>query len=231
MQEIILDIETGNPTPEALQKERLTIKPDGRSKTEAAIAASKEKKLKEGGLLNLAPIACIGTICDGVHYNFNAFPLTMPMYASLLQERIIPLSFPDERTMLAAFCAMMEEQATLMSVLVTHNGKSFDAPKIRTRSAFYNLQGTWFLSPENRDQHFDTQQRFGWSFAHRGEEQKYVSLERVCASLNVDFTKEGIGGPDVPDAVDRGEYVEVIIYNQRDCVATQQAYHKMRRQM
>lgn len=225
--EIVLDIETGNPTKEALEIERLTIKPDGRSTTEEGKKRSREKKLKEGGLLNLAPIDCIGTILDGIHVNFNCFSMSFQQQKLLLDDGIFSLSFGTEKEMLENFSRMFDSLADDQTVLISHNGISFDTAKIRTRCAYYGIQGAALFAPQNRHNHYDTQVRFGWSFAHRGDEQKYVSLERICASLGVDFSKEGLSGSEVPDAIDNQEYVAVVLYNQRDCTATREAAHRM----
>ena len=121
-----------------------------------------------------------------------------------------------EADLLGNFWEDMDREGLLDGLLVSFNGKGFDAPFIQARSLAHGLllpRAAGRLLSTHRWQnqpHFD----LAHAFAHR------VGLADVCELLGVEMPKGDLDGSQVAGAVARGEIARVARYCEGDTVAT-----------
>lgn len=230
---VTLDIETMNPSPEALEMETRFLKAAGNIKDankKAANLAKKQQAMEEkGGVSNSAPVACIGTLFDGLPLFFSAFPsrFTDDEKAVLAGMGITLFEADSEVAIMMQFAGVINALCDENTRLVTHNGKDFDMPKIRLAFARNNISPIPRVLLHNFVS--DTMIHFYASFSckHEGNgKTPFISLEEVCAQVRVPFTK-GMEAAEVPAAIVRGERLKVALYCMADVMATNSADLRM----
>ncbi len=126
----------------------------------------------------------------------------------------------DEREILRLFW----EQVKRYSMIVTFNGRGFDAPVLMLRSAMLGVHITRNLMPArfSGDQHFDLQDQLSFY----GTTKKF-NLDMYARAFGVASPKDGgIEGKEVGAAYAAGRYVDIARYNARDIKATAEIYEK-----
>ncbi|MFH1457226.1 MAG: ribonuclease H-like domain-containing protein [Patescibacteria group bacterium] len=110
-------------------------------------------------------------------------------------------------------------------LLVSYNGRGFDAPFIIFRSAYYNIKPTRNLMPNRyyKNEHLDLMDQLTFYGAFRK-----FSLEAMCQFLNIKNPKEqGVSGLEINNLYDNKEYSKIAEYCMRDVVATKELYKRV----
>lgn len=207
----VIDVETGDPTPEELEVEKKYMK-NGNMKDPAKIAAKQETI--RGGLTDSAPIFCIGTKTPDRLAVFSWGSLSREDERMLMSQGILGVTTRNEIEMLTVFSlflASLPEQTRL----ITSNGEHFDLPKLRFRYAKYDLPIPAQLFALK---HSDLMKVFGYFSV---SSVPFFSVEEMAAKLGIPFHKV-LSGAQVPEFVREGKHADVILYNALDCVVEEQ---------
>lgn len=112
------------------------------------------------------------------------------------------------------------------NLIVSFNGRGFDAPFIILRSIFYNITPTKNLVPYrySAKDHFDIMDQLSFYGA-----TKNYSLEVLCDMLGIKNPKdEGVSGLAVNDLFKEKKYKAIAEYCMRDVVATGALYQRVK---
>lgn len=212
----VIDVETGDPTPEDLEVEKRYMK-NGNLKDPAKIAAKQETI--RGGLTDSAPIFCIGTKTPDRLAVFSWGTLSRDDERMLMSQNILGVTTRNEVEMLnvfALFLASLPEQTRL----ITSNGEHFDLPKLRFRYAKYDLPIPAQLFALK---HTDLMKTFGFFSVST---VPFFSVEEMAAKLGIPFHKV-LSGAQVPEFVRDGKHADVILYNAIDCITEEQIARRL----
>ena len=131
----------------------------------------------------------------------------------------------DERELLANFWSDLGQiRATRF---VTFNGKSFDFPYIKVRSAILEVPIPRGIMLDTRrfstDRHFDVREALT-----NYDRYRKGTLEFFCEIFGVPSPKHGIDGSKVGDYFKQGRLDEIAHYCLADCKATAELYQRLR---
>ena len=127
----------------------------------------------------------------------------------------------NEKDMLKSFW----EDIKHFDLLISYNGRGFDAPFIIFRSIFHKIKPTRNLMPNRyyKNEHLDLMDQLAFYGAFRK-----FSLEALCQFFGIKNPKEeGVSGAMVSDLFDKKEYAKIAEYCMRDVFATKDLYNRV----
>jgi len=227
---LVLDIETGNAPVEAIQVAIEAWKPPANIKDETKIEARRKEavqKIREkAALLDASPILCVAAIADGyAPAIFNGMDTnTYPV------EGWSVIGAGNEARMLEILRNFLDTTTTPETILVGHNLRAFDLPKLRHAYIRNRLRLPECLKPrfgdEARAETADTMALFkAYSMEHRDDYA--VSLDTVAAALGIPRPKQLIDGSQIPALHEAGRYHEILTYCAIDTATTARAWELM----
>ncbi len=227
---IVLDLETGDAAPEAIAAAMTDWRPPSNLKDPEKIEARRkeaaEKLIDRAALLDASPILCIAVQTNGASKAiFNGMDASAP---DILDWPVVPCG--DEKSMLVAFRTWLDSAATPETVLIGHNLREFDLPKLRSAYIRHRLRLPEILKPRLRHEEcaetVDTAALFkAFSMEHRGD--FCPSLDTVAASFGIPRPKQHMSGADCPRLFRDGEIATVCTYCAVDVATTAVAYNLM----
>jgi len=216
---IVLDIETGDPTPEEQEQERKRAK-IGRLKDPEKIA--KKRAEVKMGCTDSAPIFCIGLKTPDKFISLSTANLGNCEREQLTASGVLAVTLTNEKDLLTVFAGVMSGLPN-ETRLVTFNGKNFDVRKLRHRMAMYGIQqpdALWIWK------HTDAMLK---AMDFLQVDTPFNSLEYVAESFKVPFRK-GIDGGDIGKMIatdDPQQHTAILLYNMVDCLVTEQIARMM----
>lgn len=127
----------------------------------------------------------------------------------------------DEKEMLKSFWESIKH----FDLLISYNGRNFDAPFIIFRSIFHKIKPTRNLMPNRyyKNEHLDLLDQLSFYGAFRR-----FSLEALCQFFGIKNPKdEGVSGLIVGELFDKKEYKKIAEYCMRDVFATKELYNRV----
>jgi hypothetical protein len=223
----VLDIETGNAPAEAVQAAVEKWKAPGNIKDIDKIAARKlEAAAKIGdkaALLDASPILCIALKSETSAIVLNGMDGTVPEIPGV---NVWPCL--NERGMLIALRAWLDDKAGPETQIIGHNIRAFDLPKIRNAFVRHKLRLPQILAPQIQDGDrtanvIDTASLFkAFSMEHR--DYFCTGLDTVATTLGIERPKTVVSGADVPKMHEAGQVAEILTYCAIDTICTERAY-------
>lgn len=184
-----------------------------------AVARIREK----AALLDASPIVCVGVQTDREAAEFNGMDGTAFDIGGV---PAIPCG--NERGLLVKMRDWLDARTGPRTVVVGHNIRGFDLPKLRNAFMRHSLRLPAIFAPRilEGDQVasvVDTMKLFtAFSMEHRDDFM--VSLEVVAAGLGIPRPKAVINGSDVPRLYRAGEFASILTYCAVDVACTTRAY-------
>ena len=225
---IVLDLETGDASVEVIADAMRNWKAPSNWKPEtvAAKRAEAAAKIREkSALLDASPILCVGMQTDSARFLLNGMDASEP---DIDGWPVMPCT--DERGLLIALRAVLDQIGTPATVIVGHNLRAFDLPKLRQAYIRHGLRPPEILKPrlrsEERAETVDTATLFkAFTMEHRDD--FCVSLDTVAASFGIPSPKQHMSGADVPRLHREGEIQTVLAYCAVDVATTARAFALM----
>ena len=198
---LIVDIETVGQDLESIPPRALEI-----------LIPADHKEEREHVLESFGLDPCTGRIiCIGVYW--------------LEVDRSRAYCQSDERELLANFWSDLGQIRPTR--FVTFNGKSFDFPYIKVRSAILEVPIPREILLDTRrfstDRHFDVREALT-----NYDRYRKGTLEFFCEIFGVASPKDGIDGSKVGDYFRQGRLDEIAQYCLADCKATAELYQRIR---
>ena len=223
---VTLDIETANPPEEEIQAELANWKPSGNVSKAETIEKQKseaEARIRDrAGLLDGAPVCSVAIdspLGGLVLHTLKANPIPGLMH----------LPANDERSLLVMLRVFLDGFTDKGTVLVGHNIKGFDLPKLRLRFLSNGLKLPAILLPSFEIRVDDTMALFSRFFLIG--ERPFVTLNEVVRRLDISENGKAFAGKDIPQMVKDGRHAEIIMYNLLDAKMTTLAWKKLTSQI
>lgn len=225
---VVLDLETGDAPAEAVAAATAAWKGQSNWKPETVEekrAEAAKKIAKKAALLDASPILCTAIQTERDRMIFNGMSDDEP---SIEGWRVIGCH--DEAGMLRALRGWMDSGTTAATVIVGHNAKAFDLPKLRHAYVRHLLRLPELLKPRLRDEEkpelMDTASLFkAFSMEHRDD--FCPSLDMIAASFGIPRPKQHMSGADCPRLFREGQFQTVLTYCAVDVATTTRAYQLM----
>lgn len=226
---IVLDIETGDAPEEAIIAATEGWKAPSNWKPETVEAKRQEaaERIRDkAALLDASPILCVGLRTDTEARLFNGMgdPGPLLSLAGWIAEH-----HQDEAHMLVSLATWINAHTDPSTILVGHNVRSFDLPKLRGAYVRNRLPLPLCLRPvmDGPGQPItDTMKLFG-SYSMENRDTPFVGLDTVCRVFGVPRPKSVISGADVPRYHKEGRFAEILTYQCIDVDATTEIYRLM----
>jgi hypothetical protein len=230
---LCFDIETGNASEDAISlsadfyKAPANMKdPEKIKEREAkAIATMREKS----ALLDLAPIYVVGSMTESAAVLFHHIKAKKKV-ESLKNIPAEIFTFKSERDMLGAYREWIDPRFAPNQVIVGHNIKSFDLPKIRgafVRNRLVLPKVFSAAAKEGGVEVYDTMKEFLYGFTTELYGDKYVTQEEMVARLGIPGHKHRLSGAEIPGLIAQGKAEEVLAYNYLDFAEAYAAFLAM----
>jgi hypothetical protein len=226
----VLDCETGNAPEDAIQAALANWKAPRNWKpetVEAKRAEAAEAIREKAALLDASPILCVGVRTDREAVMFSGMGEDCPSLNLRGWNAILHMQ--HERSMLAALSQWLDAHTDAGTVLVGHNVRAFDLPKLRNAFVRHRLPLPASLKPREDGPGqpvTDTMSLFK-SFSMEHRDDFMVSLDTVCAAFGIERPKQYLSGADVPRLYEEGQYAVILTYNAIDVDATAEVYRLM----
>lgn len=226
---VVLDIETGDADPQAIAAAIDAWKPPTNIKDEEKIATRRQeaaaKIAERAALLDASPILCAAIQTDQVQMIFNGMDTTAPLIEGW---SVLPCG--NERGLLLALRAWLDAHTSADTVLVGHNIRAFDLPKLRQAYIRHSLKLPNRLRALRRDESptetVDIAFLFkAFSIEHRDE--FCPALNTVATAFGLTNPKSLITGADCPRLYREGQFQTILVYCALDCATTTRAYQLM----
>jgi hypothetical protein len=237
---LVFDLETGNPSEEAIEVAQQFVDAQSNIKDPEKIAENIAKQRDQirskAALLDHAPIACMSFVTERERVLFHHTGAPWGKYKVPKSLKGLPdvelRCSKDERGMLLDLRDWLEPRAIVdrgedgkgyASILGGHNVKGFDLPHLRFAYLRQRLTAPAVLWPEAIRagvEVFDTMTSFLWDFSSWYRGDKFIRLEVVSALMGLPGYKSKMKGEDVPAYVAAGKFEEVAIYNVLDSLQT-----------
>lgn len=225
---VVLDLETGDATQEAVDAAIAAWKAPSNWKPETVEAKRQEaaEKIRErAALLDASPILCVAIQTDLERTIFNGMSEEAPTI-----EGWKVIGCGSESGMLRVLRAWMDAGTTPETVIVGHNARAFDMPKLRNAYVRNSLRLPELLKPRLRDEEkaelVDTSTLFkAFSMEHRDD--FCPSLDTLAASFGIPRPKQHMSGADCPRLFKEGRFETVLTYCAVDVATTARAYQIM----
>lgn len=219
---LCFDIETGHASDEAIDLSANFYKAPSNMKDPEKIKAREiealDKMREKSALLDLAPIYVVGAMTESAAVLFHHIK-SKKKVESLKNIPAEVYTFKSERDMLGAFREWADPRFTPNQVIVGHNIKGFDLPKIRGGFVRNRLVLPTVFSAAAKDggvQVYDTMKEFLYGFTTELYGDKYVTQEEMVARLGIPGHKHRLSGAEIPDMIKQGKAEEVLAYNYLD---------------
>lgn len=225
---LVLDLETGDAPAEDIANVIAAWKAPSNWKPETVEAKKREfaaNTIKRAALLDASPILCIGMQTDNARMLFNGMDDSAP---EINGWPVVPCG--EERGMLMALRAWLDASTSADTLIVGHNIRGFDLPKLRHAYIRHSLRLPQLLmariGSERVAETVDTASLFkAFSMEHRDE--MFISLDTVAMSLGIPRPKQHISGEDVPRLHKEGQFEAILTYCAVDVATTTRAYQLM----
>lgn len=225
---VCLDLETGDAPPEAIAEAIAAWKAPGNWKPETVEAKRKEaaeRIIEKAALLDASPIICVVLQTDRSRMILNGMDGSKP---DIDGWPVVPCC--NERGVLHALRSWLNACTTSETLIVGHNIRSFDLPKLRHAYVRHSLRLPEILRPklraEEKAETVDTAALFkAFSMEHRDD--FCPSLETVAASFGIPRPKQHMSGADCPRLYREGQIKTVLTYCAVDVATTSRAYQLM----
>lgn len=225
---VALDLETGDAPPEAIAAAIAAWKAPANWKPETAEAKRREfaeKAIEKAALLDASPILCVALQTDRIRLVLNGMDDTAPEIDGW---PVVPCV--NERGLLVTLRAWLDASTTPETLIVGHNIRAFDLPKLRHAYIRHSLRLPEILKPrlreENKAETVDTATLFkAFSMEHRDD--FCPSLDTVAASFGIPRPKQHMSGADCPRLYQEGQIATVLTYCAVDVATTTRAYQLM----
>lgn len=225
---VVLDLETGDAPAEAIASTIAAWKAPSNWKTETVEAKRREfaeKALEKAALLDASPILCVALQTDRARLILNGMDDTAPTIDGW---PVVPCV--NERGLLVTLRAWLDASSTAETLIVGHNIRAFDLPKLRNAYIRHSLRLPEILKPRLRDEAkaetVDTAALFkAFSMEHRDD--FCPSLDTVAASFGIPRPKQHMSGADCPRLYQEGQIHTVLTYCAVDVATTTRAYQLM----
>jgi hypothetical protein len=230
---LCIDIETCDAPAEAIELAARFYKAPSNMKDPEKIKAREAEamaKLKEkSALLDGAPIGVVGAVTEVGAVLFHCIKSKKKIDAI----KNIPAEihgFKDERGMLGGFREWTDPRSLPNTVLIGHNIRNFDLPKLRGAFIRNRLVLPKVLRPEAKDEGVtvhDTMRTFLYGFTTELAGDHYVSQEEMIARLGMPGHKHRLSGAEIPRMIAEGKAEEVLAYNYLDLAEAYSAFLAM----
>ncbi len=239
--DFVLDIETRHSSDDfirAAQSEVVRDDPDARLKNPERIQENLEKieekyrkarrKVKDkSACLNAAPIGCIGLAADANLHNWSCFDFSREdMERLTVKEEVSIKTFECEKDMMASFVEFVNGHSTEYSRIVGFNSRKFDFSKIRLACRRNGVKVPDILTGAYKDNQVDLMLDFIYGFNCEDSHRLMISLQQVCLEFSVPYRKT-LTGAEIPDAIERGDFLTVTLDNISDVIETYQILFKI----
>lgn len=222
---VCLDLETiaGTPT-DAERWMRLhwspnkTWKPATIGQRFLDMLESKEQKL---ALMDEAPIICVSIQTSTrelrcLHWLYQHEP--RQVHGGLVE------SFPDQAAMLTGLRALLDSFVGPETVVVGHNIRRFDLPKLRSAYLRAGLRLPAVLAAQSVAL-FDSMVEYGRRFSLT--ERPFVALADILEAFNMDSHKSTCSGEQVGDLHAAGDFDSIVAYALLDVIAEAEVFRRM----
>lgn len=223
---VVLDIETADATPDAISAALEAWKPPANIKDEDKIAARRQeaaaKIAENAALLDASPILCAAIHSDQTRLIFNGMDTSAPMIDGW---PVLPCG--NERGLLLALRAWLDAHTSADTVLVGHNLRGFDLPKLRHAYIRYSLKLPNRLRPLRRDEVSTETTDIAFlfkAFSAEHRDEFCPGLKTVAAAFGIANPKSLMTGADCPRLYREGQYKTILLYCALDCATTTRAY-------
>ena len=233
IQHLCLDIENADAPKEVVDMVAGFYKPPPTYKNAKKIAAHEKasaKKLEtKSALLDGAPISVLGVVTESSATIFHS----IHSKKKILSIKDIPAEifyFASERELLGAFREFSDPRYIPSTVIIGHNIKKYDLPKIRVGYVRNRLALPKIFTPaalEDGVRVFDTMDSFLRYFTAERAGQKFISQEEMVARLGLPGHKNRLSGAEIPGLIAQGKVEEVCAYNYLDCAEAYASYLAM----
>lgn len=226
---VVIDLETGDAPEAAITAALDAWKAPSNWKPETVTAKRAEaaERIRErSALLDASPILCLAINTETEELVINGMDQTAP---DIRGWNVWPRV--NERGLLLALRSWLDQHTGPETVIVGHNIRGFDLPKLRHAYLRHRLKLPALLAPRINDSNpapmtVDTAALFkAYSMEHRDD--FCPSLDAVAASLGITRPKGVINGSDVPALHRDGKTAEILTYCAIDCATTARAYRLM----
>jgi hypothetical protein len=206
----VFDVETMNPPAEQMKRLEADFledwEPGGNlkdpEKIEAARAAALLKFRDKAALLDAAPVSMVGLMFAERVFLLHGLKREKPKWFGKRERNVSIEGFPNERTLIEAVYAVLEQHTTEKMQGVGHNIFGFDLSKLRLAGVRNGLTLPDVLrvvmdEDEDRRRFVDTMTLFTKYFSKRGE--LYITQDRMLERLGIESLLKGVAtGADVP---------------------------------
>lgn len=226
---VVLDLETGDAQEAAIQASIAAWKAPSNWKPETAERNRAEAAVKirdKAALLDASPILCVGLRTDRDASMISGMPDSGPL---TLAGNWCVAQRHNERDMLKFVSQLLDDGTNGSTVLVGHNVRGFDLPKLRNAYVRHRLPLPNCLKPREGEPGqpvTDTMSLFK-SFSMEHRDDFMVSLDTVCMAFGIPRPKQYISGADTPRLFNARQYAEILTYCAIDVDATAEVYRLM----
>lgn len=225
---VVLDLETGNAPEEAIAAAIAAWKAPSNWKPDTVAAKRREvaeKIIDKAALLDASPILCVALKTDRDQVIMNGMSDDEPNI-----EGWTVLGCHDERGLLHSLRGWLDHGTSAETIIVGHNARAFDLPKLRHAYVRHSMRLPELLKPRLRDDDkaelVDTASLFkAFSMEHRDD--FCPSLDTVAASFGIQRPKQHMSGADCPRLFREGQFQTVLTYCAVDVATTTRAYQLM----
>ena len=225
---IVIDLETGDAPVEAIADAMRNWKAPSNWKPETVEAKRAEAAAKireKAALLDASPILCVGIQTDSASFLLNGMNDSAPSVGTWSV-----MSCIDERGLLLSLRIILDQTGTPETIIVGHNLRAFDLPKLRQAYIRHGLRPPEILKPrlrgEEKAETVDTASLFkAFSMEHR--EDFCPSLDTIAASFGIPRPKQHMSGADVPRLHREGQIQTILTYCAVDVATTARAFALM----
>jgi hypothetical protein len=224
---LCLDIETGDAPDAAIAAAIANWKAPSNWKPETVEAKhteAAEKIRDKAALLDASPLLCVVIKTDRDNVVFNGMSETgnVPDWETV--------SCGSEKNMLLKLRSWLDRMTTPETLIVGHNLRNFDLPKLRNAFVRHRLQLPEILKPrlrlEEKAETVDTAALFK-TYSMENRDNLFISLDTVAIGLGIERPKQVISGDEVPKLHRNGQFEPILIYCAIDVATTARAWQLM----
>ena len=221
---LVFDLETTNGSEDQVHFWwRLLLKVNERHKLDTAIRKAVEaldRRKELAALLPSSPIICVSLKSESEARVLHQMYVHQPR----MQGEALIEGFDNERDMLRTLRNLMDARVDPNTRLVAHNGRRFDAPKLRGGFARHGIRlPECFIGGDQ--QLVDLMDVYCRYFST--ERDIMISLSEVCEDLHIGNPKDNIDGSQVPELHAAGEFDRLIAYALADVLAEEAVYLRL----
>jgi hypothetical protein len=227
-----IDIETANGRPEELERwmrQEWAPSPSWKAATIGErYLKLYESKLEKLALLDESPIISIGIRSDTELRVLHCLEQHSAMEREAGDTKGLVEGFAGMPDMLVAFRNLMELSTDEETVLIGHNVKHFDFPKLRWAYIRHGIRPPAVLLDPGQPV-FDTMKEFSRYSINRGDVM--IGVADLLELLGIEHHKGIVSGADIPKMFEERRFGEIIDYQLLDVILEAEAYLRMTGQM